>query len=155
MCILTVEWQQLFFIDLYLTGQSRRKKLHRMLFRGYYQLMTLLEFPCFNLWNFIFLFFQDGVHIFVHVHYRFCNAGHSRNSANCEYTFPLPVNTRSNNSTNILHSCSGESIFIHLNIFFQLGFASLNRTFHLSAKENILTIAPLYIQCSNTCTWTM
>ena len=95
--VLTVEWQQLFFIDLYLTGQSRRTKLHRMLFRGYYQLMTLLEFPCFNLWNFIFLFFQDGVHIFVHVHYRFCNAGHSRNSANCEYTFPLPVNTRSNN----------------------------------------------------------
>ena len=44
-------------------------------------------------------------------------------------------------------SCNGKNIFIRwkMECSIQLGFASLNRTFHLSPYENILTIALINI----------
>ena len=48
---------------------------------------------------------------------------------------------------NVFHSCDGTYIFIRLKMKFsiQLGFASLNRMFHLSPHENICTIALITI----------
>ena len=48
---------------------------------------------------------------------------------------------------NAFHSCDGTAIFIWLKMkcSIQLGFASLNRTFHLSPHENICTIALITI----------
>ena len=45
------------------------------------------------------------------------------------------------------NSCDGTAIFIRLEMkcSIQLGFASLNRTFHLSPHENICTIALITI----------
>ena len=45
------------------------------------------------------------------------------------------------------HSCNGTNIFIwwKMKCTIQLGFASLNRTLHLSPHENICTIAPINI----------
>ena len=44
---------------------------------------------------------------------------------------------------NAFHSCDGTAIFIRLKMkcSIQLGFATLNRTFHLIPHENICTIA--------------
>ena len=48
---------------------------------------------------------------------------------------------------NAFNSCDGTAIFIRLKMkcSIQLGFASLNRTFHLSPHENICTIALITI----------
>ena len=48
---------------------------------------------------------------------------------------------------NAFNSCDGTSIFIRceMKCSIQLGFASLNRTFHLSPHENICTIALITI----------
>ena len=48
---------------------------------------------------------------------------------------------------NAFNSCDGTSIFIlrEMKCSIQLGFASLNRTFHLSPHENICTIALITI----------
>ena len=48
---------------------------------------------------------------------------------------------------NAFHSCNGTAIFIRwkTECSIQLGFASLNRTFHLSSHENICTIALITI----------
>ena len=48
---------------------------------------------------------------------------------------------------NVFNSCDGTYIFIRLKMKFsiQLGFASLNRMFHLSPHENICTIALITI----------
>ena len=48
---------------------------------------------------------------------------------------------------NAFNSCDGTPIFIRgeMKCSIQLGFASLNRTFHLSPHENICTIALITI----------
>ena len=48
---------------------------------------------------------------------------------------------------NVSHSCNGTNIFIRwkMKCTIQLGFASLNGTFHLSPHENICTIALINI----------
>ena len=50
---------------------------------------------------------------------------------------------------NVFHLCNGKNIFIRWKIkcSIQLSFALLNRTFHLSAHENICTIALINIHC--------
>ena len=56
---------------------------------------------------------------------------------------------------NAFNSCDGTAIFIQweMKCSIQLGFASLNRTFHLSPHENICTISLITIHYLYTITF--
>ena len=72
----------------------------------------------------------------------------------CEKQKPILVLCKTNNEC--FYSCNGKNIFIRVmvriflfgerwNVLFNSAIASLNRTFHLSPHENILTIALINI----------